>query len=121
MQNDTIIDINENWKGESRMSDNQKLNIKSARAAGYHTSQWFMDNNSENKLKSYKQKLISSIVAHDYDRMNEILLNLSSYTNKELTFAYQLFEDPENNIGLAYAFANALTPDVKNFNKKENE
>lgn len=103
------------------MSDNQKLNIKSARAAGYHASQWFMDNNSENKLKSYKQKLISSIVAHDYDRMNEILLNLSSYTNKELTFAYQLFEDPENNIGLAYAFANALTPDVKNFNKKENE
>ena len=121
IQNDKIIDINENWKGESRMSDNQKLNIKSARAAGYSASQWFMDNNSENKLKSYKQKLISSIVAHDYDRMNEILLNLSSYTNKELTFAYQLFEDPENNIGLAYAFANALTPDVKNFNKKENE
>ncbi len=121
IQNAKIIDINEKWKGELRMSDNEKLNIKSARATGYSVSEWFMDNDGENKLKSYKQKLISSIVAHDYDRMNEILLNLSSYTGKELTFAYQLFENPENNIGLAYAFANALTPDVKNFNKKENE
>ena len=121
IQTAKIIDINEKWKGELRMSDNEKLNIKSARATGYSVSEWFMDNDGENKLKSYKQKLISSIVAHDYDRMNEILLNLSSYTGKELTFAYQLFENPENNIGLAYAFANALTPDVKNFNKKENE
>ena len=121
IQNAKIIDINEKWKGELRMSDNEKLNIKSARVTGYSVSEWFMDNDGENKLKSYKQKLISSIVAHDYDRMNEILLNLSSYTGKELTFAYQLFENPENNIGLAYAFANALTPDVKNFNKKENE
>ena len=118
IQTAKIIDINEKWKGELRMSDNEKLNIKSARAAGYSASEWFMDNAGENKLKSYKQKLISSIVAHDYDRMNEILLNLSSYTGKELTFAYQLFENAENNIGLAYAFANALTPDVKNFKNK---
>ena len=120
VQTSKIIDINEKWRGESIMSDNEKLNIKSARAAGYSASEWFMDNDGENKLKSYKQKLISSIVAHDYDRMNEILLNLSSYTGKELTFAYKLFEDPENNVNLAYAFANALTPEIKTFNQKSN-
>ena len=118
-QIDKIIHINEKWRGVSDMTD-----IDRARATGFYVSQQFVKDKNENKLNSYKQKLISSIVAHDYSRMNEILLSLSSYINQELGFAYPLFENPEENIGLAYAFANALSPkpvDPNKDNKKENE
>ncbi|MBQ7522292.1 MAG: type I CRISPR-associated protein Cas8a1/Csx8 [Clostridia bacterium] len=118
-QIDKIIHINEKWKGVSDMTD-----IDRARATGFYVSQQFVKDKNENKLNSYKQKLISSIVAHDYSRMNEILLSLSSYINQELGFAYPLFEKPEENIGLAYAFANALSQkpvDPNKDNKKENE
>lgn len=116
---DKIIHINEKWRGVSDMTD-----IDRARATGFYVSQQFVKDKNENKLNSYKQKLISSIVAHDYSRMNEILLSLSSYINQELGFAYPLFENPEENIGLAYAFANALSTkpvDPNKDNKKENE
>ena len=139
VQIDKIIHINEKWRGVSEMeeisnvqktktqkSDKEKIpsKIRVARKAGYSVSAWFIDKNSKNKLNSYKQKLISSIVAHDYSRMNEILLSLSSYSGQELGFAYPLFENPEENIGLAYAFANALTeklPEKNEENKQESE
>ena len=53
--------------------------------------------------------------------MNEILLSLSSYINQELGFAYVLFENPEENIGLAYAFANSLSPKPADPNKDNNK
>ena len=95
--------------------------IDRARATGFYVSQQFLKDKNENKLNSYKQKLISAIVAHDYSRMNEILLSLSSYINQELGFAYVLFENPEENIGLAYAFANSLSPKPAVPNKDNNK
>ena len=116
MRIDNIIHINEKWRGASDMTD-----IDRARATGFYVSQQFVKNKNENKLNSYKQKLISAIVAHDYSRMNEILLSLSSYINQELGFAYALFENPEENIGLAYAFANSLSPKPTDPNKDNNK
>lgn len=115
-QIDKIIRINEKWRGASDMTD-----IDRARATGFYVSQQFLKDKNENKLNSYKQKLISAIVAHDYSRMNEILLSLSSYINQELGFAYVLFENPEENIGLAYAFANSLSPKPADPNKDNNK
>lgn len=72
----------------------------------------------ENKVKSYRSKLISSLVFKDYNRYCEILLNLADYSGVNMYFAYDLFEDFEKNKDLAFAFANALT---QNKSRNNNE
>lgn len=69
-----------------------------------------------NKLDSYRQKLTSSIIFKDYDRVCQILLQLSNYSGVEFSFVYDLFDDFEANKDLAYTFINALS---KNSEKKE--
>ena len=71
----------------------------------------------ENKISSYRQKLISSIVIEDYDRYCQILLQMSNYCDIPFNFAFDLFEDFESNKDVAYTFINALT--VNDFDKKE--
>jgi len=68
----------------------------------------------ENKISSYRQKLISSIIFKDYDRVCQILLQLSNYSAVEFNFVYDLFEDFEENKDVIYTFVNAL-------NKNQNE
>ena len=67
----------------------------------------------ENKLDSYRQKLISSIVFKDYDRCCQILLQLSNYADVPFDFAYDLFENFEDNKDIVYTFINALTMKTK--------
>ena len=62
----------------------------------------------ENKVKSYRQKLISALVFHDYDRVCEILLQLSGFSDISMPFAYKIYENPANAKNLAFAFANGL-------------
>ena len=45
----------------------------------------------ENKLESYRQKLTSSIIFKDYDRVCQILLQLSGYSDVYFSFADELF------------------------------
>jgi len=73
----------------------------------------------ENKVNSYKQKLISAITFKDYERFCEILLQLSSYSGVVFDFAYDLFEDFDNNKNIAYAFINALNIEPKKDNGGE--
>lgn len=114
---DILININEKWKGEVPME-----NIESAKNMGFKVSQKLMKKEKANKINSYKQRIVGALVAHDYDRVNEVILSLSAYVEMEFSFAYQLFEDPEKNKGLAMAFASALNDNTKNNteNKKEN-
>lgn len=63
----------------------------------------------ENKVKSYRQKLISTVIFKDYDRCCQILLQLSNYTDTKFDFVYDLFEDFESNKDVVYTFINALT------------
>ena len=63
----------------------------------------------ENKLDSYRQKLISSIIFKDYDRCCQVLLQLSNYSEVPFDFAYDLFENMEDNKDIIYTFINALT------------
>lgn len=67
-----------------------------------------------NKLDSYKQKLTSSIIFKDYDRVCQILLQLSNYSGVEFGFVYDLFDDFEENKDLAYTFINALSKKSEN-------
>lgn len=110
-----LIKINESWKEVPDMDG-----IESAKNMGFIVSKKLIEEKKANKINSYKQKLIGAIVAHDYDRVNEIILSLSSYVGMEFKFAYALFENPEENKGLAFSFANALN-DYTNTSKPKGE
>lgn len=116
LRTDTLIDINEAWKGNKVMIEKDI-----ARKFGYKASQALIDRNRKNKISSFKQKIVSALVAHDYDRVNEVILSLSSYVDMEFPFFYKLIENPEENKSIAFAFASALTEEVgfKNNNKTE--
>ena len=62
----------------------------------------------EDKIRAYEQRLISAITLKDYDRVQEILLHLSSFTQVRMDFLIDLFEDFEGNKNLAYTFINLL-------------
>ena len=100
---DMLIDINVSWKGNEIMDE-----IKSAKSCGFLTSQKLIEMKSSNKINSYKQKIISALCAHDYDRVKEIILSLSAYVGMEFSFFYTFLENAEENKDLAFAFASAL-------------
>lgn len=100
---DMLIDINVSWKGNEIMDE-----IKSAKSCGFLTSKKLIEMKSSNKINSYKQKIISALCAHDYDRAKEIILSLSAYVGMEFSFFYTFLENAEENKDLAFAFANAL-------------
>lgn len=100
---DMLIDINVSWKGNEIMNE-----IKSAKSCGFLTSQKLIEMKSSNKTNSYKQKIISALCAHDYDRAKEIILSLSAYVGMEFSFFYTFLENAEENKDLAFAFASAL-------------
>lgn len=100
---DMLIDINVSWKGNEIMDE-----IKSAKSCGFLTSQKLIEMKSSNKINSYKQKIISALCAHDYDRAKEIILSLSAYVGMEFSFFYTFLENAEENKDLTFAFASAL-------------
>lgn len=100
---DMLIDINVSWKGNEIMDE-----IKSAKSCGFLTSKKLIEMKSSNKTNSYKQKIISALCAHDYDRAKEIILSLSAYVGMEFSFFYTFLENAEENKDLAFAFASAL-------------
>lgn len=100
---DMLIDINVSWKGNDIMDE-----IKSAKSCGFLTSKKLIEMKSSNKINSYKQKIISALCAHDYDRAKEIILRLSAYVGMEFSFFYTFLENAEENKDLAFAFASAL-------------
>lgn len=100
---DLLIDINISWKGNEIMDE-----IKSAKSCGFLTSKKLIEMKSSNKINSYKQKIISALCAHDYDRAKEVILSLSAYVGMEFSFFYTFLENAEENKDLAFAFASAL-------------
>lgn len=111
---DMLIDINVSWKGNDIMDE-----IKSAKSCGFLTSKKLIEMKSSNKINSYKQKIISALCAHDYDRAKEIILSLSAYVGMEFSFFYTFLENAEENKDLAFAFASALS-EVSSKNNEEN-
>ena len=111
---DTLIDINQSGKGNIIMTE-----IESAKNMGFRVSQELVRQKKGNKINSYKQKIIGALTAHDYDRVKEVILSLSSYVGMEFPFFYTFLEDAEENKEIAMAFASALIDKTKD-NKKEN-
>lgn len=100
-----LIKINEQiYRGGSNMWNKS---MKGAYAAGKQIVEKFKGDRN-NKIRSYREKLVSCLILKDYDRFNEILLQLSSYAEVKLDFAYDLFDDFESNKNVAYTFVNSL-------------
>lgn len=99
-----LITVNQIIKEEAAMTEQMKGAYKSAISC----TEKLTSQNKENKIKSYKQKLISAIVVEDYDRVNVVLLQLSEYSETPFPFLYDLFEDFEQNKEIALTFINTL-------------
>lgn len=96
--------------------------MRGAYACAKEVVKVFEARRAENKIDSYRTKLISAIVAKDYNRFCQILLQLSNYSNVNFGFAYNLFEDFEANKDVAYTFVNALAKQyTKDTATKENK
>lgn len=95
-----LININTLIRGDKEM----KERLKGAFACAKQVANVIPDN----KIETYRQKLTSSIIFKDYDRVCQILLQLSNYSNVEFGFVYDLYDNFEENKDLAYTFINAL-------------
>ncbi len=96
----TLIEINTLIYGGDKMDKQMK--------SAYASAKRVMKEIPENKVDSYKQKLISAITFKDYDRFCQVLLQLSSYSGVVFDFAYDLFGNFDENKNIAYTFINAL-------------
>ncbi|MDE5716958.1 MAG: hypothetical protein K2I53_04950, partial [Lachnospiraceae bacterium] len=85
---------------------NMNKAMRSAYAGAENAVAVLRRRNQGNKISSYRTRLLSALVFHDYNRFSEILLSLSNYTDVYFPFAYDLFEDFESNKEAAYTFVN---------------
>jgi CRISPR-associated protein Cst1 len=108
----TLIKINTLIYGGNKMDKQMK--------SAYASAKKVMGKIPENKVNSYKQKLISAITFKDYERFCEVLLQLSSYSEVVFDFAYDLFENFDGNKNIAYTFINALNVQTNKDNGGEN-
>lgn len=111
------------YKESGRLEENmaEKNYLASAYHAANEIKSKLRARKAENKIKGYRQRLTSSIVAHDYDRFIEVMLQLSAYTETSFSFLHLLIQDFEGNKNIAYAFINALDNYDKNNNGESTE
>ena len=67
-----------------------------------------MSRNQTNKIRAYRQKLASTLVANDQSRFLDVMLQLSSYTEIAFPFMHEVIADFDGNRNLAYDFVNEL-------------
>ena len=109
-----LVDINVSWKGYDIMYE-----ITSAKKYGEMVSKELIKKRSNNKIKSYQQKIIGPLCAHDYDRVKEVLIKLSAYVGIEFPFYYTFLDNAEKHKDIIFAFASALS-EVSSKNNEEN-
>lgn len=102
---------------EGRKND---MALELGKKSAFKCAKILMGKLSENKVKSYRQRLINALVLKDYEGYCRILIQLVGYANMTFEFAYDLFEDFEKNLDIAYSFVNALgTKDAVDDTKKK--
>lgn len=111
-----LVQINMEWKG---VNQTMQDTIERAKKVGYYIGKTIKEKNGENKVKSYKNKLINATVSHDRERVLEIMLQLSGYTDGEISTIYDILDTPDNWSDIAISFTNAMIPSVKK-EKEEN-
>lgn len=109
-----LVQINMEWKG---VNQTMQDTIERAKKVGYYIGKTIKEKNGENKVKSYKNKLINATVSHDRERVLEIMLQLSGYTDGEISTIYDILDNPDKWSDIAISFTNAMIP----YTKKEKE
>ena len=82
---------------------------------------YFEKEKTSNKLASYRQKLLSSVVAKNHKRTLDILTQLSVYSGVYFDFVFNYIENPTKNEDTIHYFILKLVPTVKSQKNKENE
>lgn len=108
-----LININVDWKGEPKMN----YAILRAKKNGEKIGIILKTKSNGKKAKTYKDKLTNAIISHDYDRILEIMLQLSGYVEQEIETIYDIIDHKEDYSDIAICFTNALVP----YEKENNE
>lgn len=100
-----LIKLNVKIKGAKNMDDT----LKGAFVSALEVTK----NIDSNKIRSYRAKLMSALIARDRMKVFDVLLQLSDYSQVNFSFVYKLYEDFDANIEVAYTFVNALGTVIK--------
>lgn len=91
--------------------------MNQAMKSAYMCAKEVTKNIPENKVDSYKQKLLSAVIFKDNDRACQVLLQLANYSDVYFGFANDIFEDFDRNKDVLYTFINALGRNATQNNK----
>ena len=105
--------------GGKEMDENLKKSIKACSIA---VVKKFIKENSLNKLASYRQKLLSSVVAKNHKRILDVLTQLSVYSGVYFSFAFDYIENQTQNEDIIHYFILELDQSrLESKKNKENE
>ena len=105
--------------GGKEMDKNLKTSIK---ACASEVVRRFIKDNSLNKLASYRQKLLSSVVAKNHKRILDVLTQLSVYSGVYFSFAFDYIENQTQNEDIIHYFILELDQSrLESKKNKENE
>ena len=115
-----LIKINQTIRnGGKGMDKNLKNSIK---ACASEVMKKFIKDNSLNKLVSYRQKLLSSVVAKNHKRILDVLTQLSVYSGVYFSFSFDYIENPTQNEDIIHYFILELDQSrLESKKNKENE
>ena len=115
-----LIKINQTIRnGGKGMDKNLKNSIK---ACASEVMKKFIKDNSLNKLASYRQKLLSSVVAKNHKRILDVLTQLSVYSGVYFSFSFDYIENPTQNEDIIHYFILELDQSrLESKKNKENE
>ena len=82
---------------------------------------YFEKQKTSNKLVSYRQKLLSSVVAKNHKRILDILTQLSVYSGVHFDFVFNYIENQTQNEDIIHYFILKLVPTDEKEKIKENE
>lgn len=104
--------------GGKEMDENLKKSIKACSIA---VVKKFIKENSLNKLASYRQKLLSSVVAKNHKRILDVLTQLSVYSGVYFSFAFDYIENQTENEDIIHYFILELDPSRLEENRKNED
>ena len=104
--------------GGKEMDKNLKASIKTCAS---EVVRKFIKDNSLNKLASYRQKLLSSVVAKNHKRILDVLTQLSVYSGVHFDFVFNYIENQTQNEDIIHYFILKLVPNDEKEKIKENE
>ena len=82
---------------------------------------YFEKQKTSNKLVSYRQKLLSSVVAKNHKRILDVLTQLSVYSGVHFDFVFNYIENQTQNEDIIHYFILKLVPTDEKEKIKENE